>query len=171
MPRPVLALILAISAAAVSFLFWLLYGHQPAARSEMLTWLPALNAVFNSLSALCLLAGFRSIRARQTDTHRRFMLSALLFSALFLVSYIVHHTLHGDTRFQGQGGIRGLYFGILISHVGLSVVVLPLILITVYLALTGRFPNHRRLARWTFPIWLYVSVTGVAVYVLQRLYA
>ena len=165
-----LVLILSVSAVAVAFLFWLLYGHQPAARSEMLSWLPALNAVFNSLSALCLVAGLVQIRAGRREAHRRLMLSALLFSALFLISYILHHTLHGDTRFLGQGAVRGVYFGILISHVGLSVAVLPLVLCTVYLALTGRFPVHRRLARWTFPLWLYVSVTGVAVYLLQRLF-
>ena len=169
LPRLALALILVVSAAAVAFLFWLLYWHKGSMHTQ-LNWLPAFNAVLNSLSALCLSAGVVQIRAGRRQEHRLLMLSALGFSALFLISYILHHTLHGDTRFLGQGGVRSLYFGILISHVFLSIVVLPLVLTTAYLALSERFVIHRRWARWTFPLWLYVSVTGVAVYLLQRAY-
>ena len=89
-----------------------------------------------------------------------------VFSCLFLVTYITNHALHGDMRFQGAGVIRYVYFPLLISHIGLSVVALPMILVTFFLSLTGRFPAHRRLARFTFPVWLYVSVTGVIVYAM-----
>jgi len=160
---------LTVSAAAIGFLFWLVYGASHGPRTDALSWLPGLNALFNSLSALCLGVGVSHIRAGRRETHRRFMLAALLCSALFLVSYIVHHALHGDTRFLGQGAIRPVYFSILISHVLLSIVVLPLVLTTAFLALTERFPFHRKVARWTFPLWMYVSVTGVAVYLLQVL--
>lgn len=170
LPRPALALILALSAAAIAFLFWLIYGTGGGARSQALTWLPALNALLNSLSAACLAAGVVQIRAGHREVHRRFMLAALTCSALFLVSYIVHHALHGDTRFLGQGAIRPVYFFILISHVLLSIVALPLVLTTAFLALTARFSVHRSWARITFPIWLYVSVTGVAVFALQVLF-
>jgi putative membrane protein len=98
------------------------------------------------------------------------MFTAFVFSALFLVTYITNHALHGDMKFHGQGGIREVYFPLLISHIGLSVVALPMILITFFLSLSGRFPAHRRLARFTFPIWLYVSVTGVIVYAMLAAY-
>ena len=98
------------------------------------------------------------------------MLGATAFSALFLVSYVIYHFFHGDTKFPGQGWIRPTYFFILISHIGLSMVALPLILSALWYALRGKFQIHRRIARWTFPIWLYVSVTGVVVYVLLNRY-
>jgi putative membrane protein len=94
------------------------------------------------------------------------MFTAFVFSSLFLVSYITNHALHGDMHFKGQGPICYFYFPLLISHIGLSVVALPMILITFFLSLSGRFPAHKRLARFTFPIWLYVSVTGVIVYAM-----
>jgi putative membrane protein len=98
------------------------------------------------------------------------MFTAFVFSSLFLVTYITNHALHGDMKFQGHGGIREVYFPLLISHIGLSVVALPMILITFFLSLSGRFPAHRRLARFTFPVWLYVSVTGVIVYAMLAAY-
>jgi len=98
------------------------------------------------------------------------MFTAFVFSSLFLVTYITNHALHGDMRFQGQGEIRYVYFPLLISHIGLSVVALPMILITFFLSLSGRFAAHRRLARFTFPIWLYVSVSGVIVYAMLAAY-
>lgn len=171
LPRPALALILTVSAVAVGFLFWLVYGSGGGIRPDALTWLPGLNALLNSLCALCLVVGVAHIRAGRQETHRRFMLAALLCSTLFLISYIVHHALHGDTRFLGQGAIRPVYFFILISHVLLSIIVLPMVLTTAFLALTARFPVHRKVARWTLPLWLYVSVTGVAVFLLQKLFS
>jgi putative membrane protein len=98
----------------------------------------------------------------------RFMLTATMFSALFLVSYITYHFFHGDTKFPGHGWVRPAYFFILISHIGLSIVALPLILATLWYGLRNQFHFHRRIARWTFPIWLYVSATGVIVYALLK---
>ena len=136
-----------------------------------ITDLPALNACLNATSALFLLLGYRAIRRLEIDRHRRFMLSAAVTSALFLVSYLTYHAKAGSTHFTGQGPARAVYFSILISHTILAVAVLPLVLRTLYLGLRRRDDRHRRIARWTFPIWLYVSVTGVVVYLmLYRLY-
>lgn len=163
--------ILIISLAATAFLFWLIY-FKPAATSDSATleFLPALNAFLNAMSATALCFGFYFIRRREWRTHRNFMIAALSFSTLFLIGYITHHYLHGDTKFQGAGGIRYFYFAILISHVALSVLALPMILTTVFFTLTGRFGQHKRIARWTFPIWLYVSVTGVLVFALLKIF-
>jgi putative membrane protein len=133
--------------------------------------LPALNAFLNACSACALAAGYRAIRRGDRATHIRFMLSAVAFSALFLVSYVVYHNFHGDTRFPGQGLIRPVYFFILVSHILLSIAALPMILSTLFYAASARFGSHRRIARATLPIWLYVSVTGVVVFALLRLYA
>jgi putative membrane protein len=141
-------------------------GPEPA----WVGWLPFVNATFNGLSAVCMTCGVVAIRRRRRDVHQRWMLTALASSGVFLVSYVTYHALHGDSRFLGQGAIRPIYFAILISHIGLSVLALPLVLSTVYLSLSGRFAQHRRLARWTFPIWLYVSVTGVVVFALLQMW-
>lgn len=126
--------------------------------------LPTLNAVLNALSALLLAVGWRLIRARRIVAHRRTMWSALAVSSAFLVSYLVYHFQVGSVRFQGAGAIRVLYFAILISHTLLAAAVPPLALVTLSRALGRRFDRHRAIARWTLPIWLYVSVTGVVVY-------
>ena len=166
-PISVVAVIIGISAVASLFLCWLVYYHPPADVSGThLLFLPALNALLNALSAIALVIGFFCIRAKQISRHRMSMFIAFIFSTLFLVTYITNHALHGDMHFQGQGIVRLVYFPLLISHIGLSAVALPMILITFFLSLTGRFPAHRRLARFTFPIWLYVSVTGVVVYMM-----
>ena len=166
-PLRIVAAIIAISFVASLFLCWLVYYHAPAdVTGTHLLFLPALNA----LSAVALITGFCFIRARRVSEHRAAMFTAFIFSSLFLVTYITNHALHGDMRFQGPGAIRYVYFPLLISHVGLSVVALPMILITFFLSLSGRFPAHRRLARFTFPIWLYVSVSGVIVYAMLAAY-
>lgn len=165
--KPIVA-ILALSAAIASFLIWLIYFKGRVAAPEWVLALPAANASFNALSALCLLLGYINIRRGNRITHMRFMLSAGLFSALFLTSYVTYHFFHGDTKFTGQGLIRTAYFFILITHIGLSMIALPLILTTLWFALRDQFRFHRRVARWTFPIWLYVSVTGVMVYFFLR---
>ena len=166
-PVRIIAAIIAISAVASLFLCWLVYYHAPAdVTGTHLLFLPALNA----LSAVALITGFCFIRARRVSEHRAAMFTAFVFSSLFLVTYITNHALHGDMRFQGPGAIRYVYFPLLISHIGLSVVALPMILITFFLSLSGRFPAHRRLARFTFPIWLYVSVSGVIVYAMLAAY-
>ena len=163
-PGAVVAAIVAVSAAASLFLCWLVYYHEPTdAAGTRLVFLPALNALLNAFSAIALIAGFRYIRSGRIASHRAAMATAFIFSSVFLVTYIVNHALHGDMRFHGHGPIRPAYFALLVSHIGLSVVALPMILITFFLSLSGRFPAHRRLARFTFPIWLYVSVTGVVV--------
>ena len=126
--------------------------------------LPDLNAALNSLSAVFLLAGYRFIRLKNQQAHRRCMLAAFSCSMLFLVSYLVYHYQVGSVPFKGQGWIRPVYFTILITHTILATAVVPLVLITLSRALRERFDAHRSIARWTFPIWIYVSVTGVIVY-------
>jgi putative membrane protein len=166
-PVSVIVVIIAISALASLFLCWLVYYHAPIdVAGTQLLFLPALNALLNGLSAVALVIGFFFIRAKRISEHRAAMFTAFIFSTVFLVTYIMNHALHGDMHFQGQGFVRYVYFPLLISHILLSVVALPMILITFFLSLTGRFPAHRRLARFTFPIWLYVSVTGVIVYAM-----
>jgi putative membrane protein len=130
-----------------------------------------LNAVLNGAAAVALCFGFYFIQRREISSHRNSMILAFVFSSLFLISYIANHAIHGDTRFPGHGGVRNLYLGILASHVLLSIVALPMVLTTFFFSLTGRFAMHRRIARFTFPIWLYVSVTGVVVFLFLKVYA
>lgn len=168
--RP-LVWILPLSAAIAGFLVWLIY--LKTTRAPAPPWigaLPAANAFFNSCSAVALAAGWFNIRRGNRVAHARCMLTAVAFSALFLVSYVVYHNFHGDTRFPGEGLIRPVYFFILISHIGLSIVALPMILSTLFYAATGRFASHRGIARFTLPVWFYVSVTGVVVFALLRAY-
>ena len=128
--------------------------------------LPALNATLIGLSAIFLLAGYTQIRRRRIQQHRRWMIAAFTTSSLFLISYIVYHAQVGSVRFTRQGFVRPVYFTILITHVTLAAVVLPLAIVTLARGLSARYPQHRSIARWTLPIWLYVSVTGVIVYVM-----
>ncbi len=128
--------------------------------------LPALNATLNALAATCLLAGYVLIRRGHREAHRNAMVTALAFSAAFLVSYLVYHYHVGSRPFTGQGAIRAVYFAILITHVILAIVIVPMVLVTVSRALTAKFDQHRRIARWTWPLWMYVSVTGVIVYLM-----
>ena len=128
--------------------------------------LPAVNATLNATSGVFLLIGWLLIRARKPQAHRLAMLAAFATSTLFLVCYVIYHAQVGSVPFTRQGFVRPLYFTILITHVVLAAGVVPMILITMSRGLKGRFLQHRRIARWTFPIWMYVSVTGVLVYVL-----
>ena len=128
--------------------------------------LPTLNAVLNSISALLLAMGYVQIRRRHVQAHKICMLAAFTTSTLFLISYLVYHYNVGSVPFEGQGGIRIIYFSILISHVILAALILPLVIVTLIRAFRGQFERHRKLARWTLPLWLYVSVTGVIVYVM-----
>ena len=128
------------------------------------TDLPAVNATLNGVSAVLLATGYVFIRRRRIDAHRRCMLAAFATSALFLVSYLVYHYNVGSVPFTRQGPIRAVYFATLISHIVLAAIILPLALVTLHRALRGRFTRHAAIARWTLPIWLYVSVTGIAVY-------
>jgi uncharacterized membrane protein YozB (DUF420 family) len=137
-------------------------GHFSAVISA--SQLPDLNAALNSLSAVFLLAGYRFIKLKNQQAHRRCMLAAFACSILFLISYLIYHFQVGSVPFKGQGPIRPVYFTILITHTILATTVVPLALITLTRALGERFAAHRRIARWTLPIWLYVSITGVIVY-------
>ena len=153
------------------FLLWFIYA-EPATASHGadLGFLPTANAGLNALAAVCLTAGFVNVKRGNTGAHKKCMLAAIVFSTLFLAGYLVYHHFHGDTQFPGKGVVRPIYFSILISHIVLSVLALPLVLTTVFYALRGRFPAHKKVARLTFPVWLYVSVSGVAVYFFLRAY-
>lgn len=172
-PKKATFVILAASLAAFLLLIVVIYGHGRVAAAEApawVSWLPALNATLNAVSAVFLVLAYLAIRRRDVVAHSRRILVSLGASTLFLVSYIVYHSVHGDTRFGGEGLVRPLYFFVLISHVGLSAVALPLVFLSLFLSLSGRFPRHKKIARYTLPIWLYVSVTGVLVFTLLRLY-
>jgi putative membrane protein len=133
--------------------------------------LASLNACLNAASGLLLVLGHRAIRRFEIERHRRLMIAAAVTSAVFLASYVAYHAKVGSVHFSGEGVIRPVYFTILFSHTVLAAAILPLALRTLYLGLKRRDEKHRRIARWTYPIWLYVSVTGVVVYVLlYRLY-
>lgn len=172
-PLPFVAAIVGISAVASAFLFWLVYYHRPTDVSGThLAFLPALNALLNGLCTVALLVGYRYIRRRELVQHRNAMFTAFFFSSLFLVSYITNHAMHGDQRFPlGHPVARFLYLWVLLTpHIMASMLALPLILVTFFLSLTGRFSVHRKVARYTFPLWLYVSVSGVIVYAMLAAY-
>lgn len=170
-PLGIVVAIVALSAGASLFLAWLVYFHAPVdLAGTHLTFLPALNAILNTCCTIALLFGLHFIRRREITAHRNSMFTAFLFSSLFLACYIANYALHGESHFHGQGIIRPAYFSLLISHISLSVLALPMILITFFFALSGRFIFHRRIARYTYPIWLYVSVTGVIVYAMLAVY-
>lgn len=162
-----------LGAGIAGFLLWFIYYAKPATAGHgaWLGFLPMANASLNALAAVCLTAGFVNVKRGNTEAHKKCMLAALVFSTLFLAGYLVYHHFHGDTPFPGQGVVRPIYFSILISHIILSVIALPLVLTTVFYALRGRFEPHKKIARLTFPVWLYVSVSGVAVYFFLRVYA
>ncbi len=123
-----------------------------------------INAVINSLVSLLLVAGLVAVRKKKFVQHKNIMFAAIILSVLFLVSYIAHHLLAGDTIYGGEGAIRYVYYFILITHIILAAVILPFILFTAYRSLTGQYDKHKKLAKYTWPLWLYVSITGVAVY-------
>jgi len=134
--------------------------------SQFISYLPHLNACLNATSAVLLLSGYSFIRARKVAAHRACQVAALVVSLLFLTSYLIYHYNHGSTRFQGTGIVRPIYFTILLTHTILAVVIVPLVAMTFYRALRNDFARHRRIARITLPLWLYVSITGVIVYLM-----
>jgi len=167
-PPSIILLIVAVSAAASALICWLVYFHAPIDVSGThLRSLPLVNAILNGLCTIALITGFVFVRSRKIAKHRASMFTAFFFSSIFLVSYLVNFALHGETKFNRLSTWWPFYWKLLASHIVLSVIALPLILITFFLSLTGRFPAHRKLARYTFPIWLYVSLTGVIVYLMQ----
>jgi putative membrane protein len=167
--RQAIVVIISLSLAAVSFLVWLVYlkGATKEA-SPILLKLPGLNAVLNLLTSIFLILAYRAVRRRQYVKHMRLIFSAVATSALFFVSYIVYHYYHGDTHFLGRGVIRPIYFFILISHILLSAIAVPLILTSLYLALSGKLAMHRKVSRVTLPVWLYVSMTGPLIYLMLK---
>ncbi|MCB9091866.1 MAG: DUF420 domain-containing protein [Halobacteriovoraceae bacterium] len=165
--------LLSVSLVAIIFLFWLIYGRE-ANSIEGMTFLKSLsflNAGFNFMASVFLVLGYKKIKNKEIEAHKKCMGTAFVFSALFLVSYITYHTFHGDQKFLGEGVIRPIYFFILISHIFLSVVALPMVLMTFYAGLKSKLVFHKKMAVWTFPIWLYVSVTGVLIVVLFKFYS
>ncbi len=166
-----IGLILLISVAAFLFLIWLLYFKETAETTA--TWvdqLPALNALLNSVSTVLIIAGFVAIKKKNYVTHMKLMLTAFITSSLFLISYLLYHNFVGHTPFPGEGWIRPVYFAILISHIILSAFVVPLVLTSYYFAFSGKFSTHRKVSKWTFPIWLYVSITGVVIFFVLNAY-
>jgi uncharacterized membrane protein YozB (DUF420 family) len=134
--------------------------------AEFISYLPHVNACLNGTSAILLFTGYSFIRARNVAAHRACQISALVVSLLFLVSYLTYHYHHGATRFLGTGLARPIYFTVLTSHTILAIVIVPLVVLTFYRAFRGDFLRHRRIARITLPLWLYVSITGVIVYLM-----
>jgi uncharacterized membrane protein YozB (DUF420 family) len=131
-----------------------------------LRFLPTLNAILNATSGLFIIAGFLFIRRRNIQAHRICMLAAVSASVLFLISYLIYHFNVGATSFRGEGWVRPVYFIILITHTVLATIIVPFVIVTLRRALKGQYDRHRKVARWTFPMWLYVSVTGVIVYLM-----
>lgn len=159
-----------VSAAALALIAFILLRENEGGTDGALAFLPAVNAVLNTLCASCLVLGFAAIRRGAIRVHRAFMVSAFTFSSLFLVGYLTYHAVHGDTRFTGQGPLRVAYFAILITHIVLSMAVVPMALTAFYFAFRQSFARHRRVTRVLLPIWLYVSVSGVVIFFLLRAY-
>ena len=153
-----------VTLTAMSFLVWVIYFHEGAGGASQGRALPLINAILNGTSAVLISVGLWAIKRRKRRLHMQLMLAAFASSALFLVNYIYFHYSHGDTHFAGFGIIRPIYFTVLISHIVLSMVTFPMILTSLYLGLTNRLETHRRLSKWTWTGWMYVSVTGVVVY-------
>ena len=160
-----------VSIAALSLLSWLLLVHGGLKNSSLdLRFMPAVNACFNATAASLLVAGWVSIKKKRVELHRALMLAAFVASSLFLVGYLAYHAVHGDTKFGGVGLVRTVYLAILASHVLLSTVIVPLALSAFYFAWRRDFQKHTRVTRVLHPIWLYVSVTGVIVFLMLRPY-
>jgi putative membrane protein len=159
-----------VSAVALGFLFWLLVWRQASPTGADLRFLPAVNATFNAMAAALLSLGFVFIKQGKANLHKYAMVGAFAVSGLFLVSYVVYHYTHGDTKFVGEGAIRGVYFFILISHIVLSAVIVPGALFAFWFAGTRRFAAHKKVTRVLLPSWLYVSVTGVVIFFMLKIW-
>lgn len=157
-----------VSLAVLAFLAWLLLLRSAAPGSAGLGFLPAVNAGFNALAAAFLVAGWFFVKRGRLTAHRKAMIAAFVCSALFFTSYVVYHYAHGDTKYTGQGALRLVYFVILVTHVLLSMAVVPLALTAFWFAYKRRFERHTRVTRVLLPIWLYVSVTGVVIFFMLR---
>lgn len=154
----------AVSVAVVLAVGALLLSPRAGAVGLDVSALPAFNATLNGVSAVLLVAGYACIRRRRVAAHMACMLAAFAVSTLFLISYVVYHYHAGSRPFTGQGWIRPVYFALLVTHVVLAAAIVPMALTTIWGAATARFDRHVRIARWTLPVWLYVSVTGVVIF-------
>jgi len=164
-------LIIFVSVLVPGLVAVLFYISPPEfATNVNLTFFPKFHALLNSLTAICLITGVYFIKKKKIRKHRASMLTAFFLSAVFLLSYVTYHSLHESTPYPGTGLIRTVYLVILVSHIILAALILPLILFTFAKALNNKIAQHRKLARWTFPLWLYVAVTGVLVYLFMAPY-
>lgn len=163
--------IIGLSTAIVAFLFWLIYfAPTVEGAAGWAEQLPLVNAILNGTSATLVILGLYFIKRGSKVPHITCMIGATAASSFFLIGYLIYHALFGDTRFTATGIVRPVYFFILISHIILSVAVVPLILGTLFFSATRRFHRHKQWARWTYPVWIYVSVTGVLVYLFLRVW-
>jgi len=161
-----------VTTTVLIFLIWLIYFREGnAGRPEAIAMLPALNASLNSLSAILIGFGFWAIKKKKERLHRNLMITAFCVSALFLLSYVTYHSMQGDTKFLGEGWLRPVYFVILISHILLSMTMVPLVLSSLFFGLADKRPTHRKVSRFTLPVWMYVSVTGVIIFFLLRFHS
>ncbi len=156
----VLSVLIPITVALLFFM------PKDGGRSVDVSFLPTLHAILNSLTAIALLVGYYQVKHNNTRAHRAAMLTAFGLSTLFLVSYVTYHFLGERTIFGGEGALKYIYYFILLTHIVLAIVIVPLVLLSVYFGITNQLSRHRRISKWTFPIWLYVAVTGVLVYIL-----
>ncbi|WP_050436347.1 DUF420 domain-containing protein [Chondromyces crocatus] len=156
-----------LSTAALAFLAYILLVRRGGGGAD-LRFLPPINAMFNGLAAALLVAAWVAIKRRAVLVHKYLMVAAFAASSLFLVCYLAYHFVHGDTKFQGTGAIRGVYFFILITHIVLSMGIVPMALASFYFAFKASFEKHRRVAKILLPIWLYVSITGVVIFFMLR---
>jgi putative membrane protein len=173
-PGRAMAIIVALTLAATGFLFWLI-RMKPAVGDgsplgAIVGAIPAFNAFFNAVAAAFIVAAVVAVKRKQYNRHMWLMFAALTASALFLVGYIVYHAATAEQRFQGVGVIRPIYFFILITHVVLAPISLLMVLTSLWLSLAGRLVGHKKVSKWTFPIWLYVSVTGVLIFVMLKVF-
>ena len=167
--RPFYVFNAVVSVSAVAFLFYILVIRRGTTGTGLdLRFMPGVNASLNALSACLLMTGWVAIRRKAVQLHKYCQVSAFVSSSLFLVGYLAYHFVHGDTKFQGRGSIRAIYFFILASHIVLSVGIVPMALTSFYFAWKRAFVKHRKIARVTLPIWLYVSVTGVIIFFMLR---
>jgi len=147
----------------------ILYYIEPTStiNKEDIVFLPLLHAILNSLTALCLIGGAVAMKTKRNQkVHARFMVSAFVLSSLFLISYVIYHSLAPSTPYGGEGTMKLVYFVVLISHILLAIIVVPFVLLAFYFALTKQFSRHRKIVKWTLPIWLYVAISGVLVYIM-----
>ncbi len=169
--RTLAAVVYGVSALVCLLIFLLVVSPQVFEIDGLdVSGLPLLHATLNGTTAVFLVLGYVMIRSGKVGWHRTAMVTAFTLSCLFLVSYLIYHSQAPDSHYGGEGWVRAAYFSVLISHIGLAPVVLPLALYTVVRAIRGEFPRHRRIARWTLPLWLYVAVTGVIVYTMMAPY-